>query len=690
MVTDLAKKDIKRAVAVLLRLPPVSLDILKLRKVKNSVKNQRFLRKFLLFLLCVIFLLPLMACKQEALPSDAEDPSDALAQYVRDFWESDIYDDAIFEAFWDTPTASEDLKNFNRYNALNAKLKIRTMSNFSTKTMEVKGTKATVRLYVHGMNFGEYAETYLEEFDKLQGSVIFVDGEMMGLTNEELTFALRLLPIGAADNENVSYRDFEQDFKLRYKNGKWVITSPAYKGGKVFLELFAQHINKVLTRRYKFRPGLKELTAVAKRNENRNIKKILKEQFWGVLSLTAGILMILYSLCQFVIYFFKKRKKEADKRYDKKYERLLQSLTDDSRRVDVKGIVVEIRDCADRGKGKPDPRTSASANLSKEDFKKKRKTIDKNLRKNKGRLLKAQNASNDLILEDFREHYGWKSEDKAGEIEREKIEFEGNSGNVVLWKYGITSRKAKPCIIFFHGGGFVSGNALTLENHCKLLAKLLGGYVFSVEYPLAPEHKFSKGFDCCYESIEWIYDNAAKLGVDPKRIGIAGDGAGGNLALACAVRAGKEKKEFIRYMGLIYPIVSFANKDIGKFYYFEQEAYENDDNDPYIAEQIKSQGEIKDKFKEWYLEKDTDPMQPHVSPITASLRGLPVTLVMTAEYDFLRLECEELSRRLKSAEVKHRHIRYGGVVHGTFERLGYMPQAEDMLQEMAKDLRQLR
>lgn len=83
-------------------------------------------------------------------------------------------------------------------------------------------------------------------------------------------------------------------------------------------------------------------------------------------------------------------------------------------------------------------------------------------------------------------------------------------------------------------------------------------------------------------------------------------------------------------------------------------------------------------------------MQPYVSPITASMNGLPAALVVTAEYDFLRPECEELSRRLKSAGVKQRHIRYGGITHGTFDRFGYAPQAEDMLKEMARDIRRLK
>lgn len=78
-----------------------------------------------------------------------------------------------------------------------------------------------------------------------------------------------------------------------------------------------------------------------------------------------------------------------------------------------------------------------------------------------------------------------------------------------------------------------------------------------------------------------------------------------------------------------------------------------------------------------------------MNPMEAELFGLPETLVITAEYDFLRISCEVLSRKLNTAGVKNRHIRYGGISHGTFDRLGYAPQVEDMLLEIAGDMKML-
>ncbi len=218
------------------------------------MKKQQFFRSVLGCLLLIVLLFSLTGCQKE-LPPDAEDPSDALIQYVRDFWDSDIYNDAIYDAFWKSDKASIELQNFNRLNALNAKLKILTMSDFTAETVSIDGTKAVVKLSIHGINFGEYAEAYLDEFDKLQGSVAIVGDTMLGLTAEEVSFALQMMPISVASDERVTFRDFEQEFELKYKDDGWEISKPAHKDGKVFLELFGEHITKVLDGQYKFRPG---------------------------------------------------------------------------------------------------------------------------------------------------------------------------------------------------------------------------------------------------------------------------------------------------------------------------------------------------------------------------------------------------------------------------------------------------
>lgn len=417
----------------------------------------------------------------------------------------------------------------------------------------------------------------------------------------------------------------------------------------------------------------------------------LQQQWQALLFLLVGTVMIVYCIVKVIQLVSKRQGEKVDKKDEKDYERLLLSLSRDAREIDVNGLTIEIRDCIDRESGQLDPRTAFAANLTREEFRKNRTTIHKGLRDNEIHLFGPSNPDSYSTLEYLRTQFGWVTEDLSCGVNSERITIEGSHQEIDLYKYEAPSlSKERPCIVFFHGGGFFGGVIPTVENQCKLLAELLGGVVIAVDYPLAPESKFPIGLDCCYESVEWVHENAESLGVDPRRIGVAGDSAGGNLALVCALRARDEKKDFIRYMGLIYPTVSQAVEEGDDFYYFDEKAYENSENDPYIAEQIVAIKKSNHLLKEWYLEEGTDPMQPYISPITASMRGMPKALVMTAEYDYLRMECEELSRKLKEAGVEQRHMRYGGIVHGTFDRLGYAPQVEDMLREMAKDMRRLK
>ena len=144
----------------------------------------------------------------------------------------------------------------------------------------------------------------------------------------------------------------------------------------------------------------------------------------------------------------------------------------------------------------------------------------------------------------------------------------------------------------------------------------------------------------------------------------------------------------LRYQCLIYPTVS-REESVGHATWWKPESYDDPENDPLIQQQIRVIGSMGNTCSDWYMEEGQDPRNPYLSPIFADLAGLPKTLVITAEYDFLRTECEAFTRRLLEAGVQTRHIRYGGIFHGTFDRLGYAPQVEDMLLEIAKDMKNL-
>ena len=173
----------------------------------------------------------------------------------------------------------------------------------------------------------------------------------------------------------------------------------------------------------------------------------------------------------------------------------------------------------------------------------------------------------------------------------------------------------------------------------------------SVDYRLAPEHKFPDGPEDCYAAADWAEKNAATIGGDPKRIAVGGDSAGGNLAAVVALMARDRGGPNLAFQLLIYPATDAAL-------------------DTPSQEQFKDDGYILSKqdmiwFWGHYLNNDDEKKKPYASPAEASnLKHLPPALVITAGFDPLRDEGETYAARLQDAGVKCECTRYEGVTHG--------------------------
>lgn len=359
--------------------------------------------------------------------------------------------------------------------------------------------------------------------------------------------------------------------------------------------------------------------------------------------------------------------------------------------IDVNGVPVEVRNCSDRIPGRMDPRTAKTAWATRESFRADKGSFDPALWGNEEKLFGPEHPecyADPLAMMRFQ--FGWHSADKSEGVSTKPVHLENRQGPFTVWQYEpITRSKNRSCLIFIHGGGFAAGNTETVENQCKLIAQLSGGVVLSVDYPLAPEKQYPAGLDACYDTVKWAWENAAALGVSRDKIGVSGDSAGGNLSLACALRDREERAGRIRYQALIYPLLARSFGPADPHYYWSEEQFDNPENDPEIARQIRLIGKDGKQNSDWYLPEGMDRFHPEVSPITGGCQGLPKTLIMTAEYDYLRAECDVYLGMLKRAGVDARGIRYGGIFHGTFDRLGYAPQVEDMIREIAKDLKGL-
>jgi acetyl esterase len=212
---------------------------------------------------------------------------------------------------------------------------------------------------------------------------------------------------------------------------------------------------------------------------------------------------------------------------------------------------------------------------------------------------------------------------------------------------------AVPTMAFFHGGGYVIGDIETHDDQARLICRDVGIVVVSVDYRLAPEHKFPAGFEDCLAATHWVADNVASLGGDPAKIVVGGDSAGGNLAAAIAL-ATRETGPKVAAQFLIYPGVDFVD---------DADYPSRIDN----AEGYYLTADEMVWFAGHYLAADTDALDPRASPIHApDLAGAPPAVIGTAEFDPLRDEGEAYAKALADAGVDVSLARYDGMIHGFF------------------------
>src|SRR5882724_5109209 len=230
-----------------------------------------------------------------------------------------------------------------------------------------------------------------------------------------------------------------------------------------------------------------------------------------------------------------------------------------------------------------------------------------------------------------------------------------------------------PCLVFFHGGGWVIGD---LESHdvvCQKLAHEGELIVISVDYRLAPEHKFPAAVEDAITATAWIADNARTLGIDAARLGVGGDSAGGNLAAVVAISARDGKGPAISGQVLIYPATDFA---------MTHPSHREPETSILLTHTV-----IK-WFRDHYLTGAADVHDWRASPAQAkTLIGLPPAYVLTAGADPLRDEGEDYAKRLKQAGVAVTYRHFPGQFHGFFTMGKLLQQANVAASEIGAWLR---
>jgi acetyl esterase/lipase len=249
----------------------------------------------------------------------------------------------------------------------------------------------------------------------------------------------------------------------------------------------------------------------------------------------------------------------------------------------------------------------------------------------------------------------------------------GPAGDIPIRIYTPSGNGPFPVLVFFHGGGWVICDLDTHDDICRSLTNQAACIVISVDYRLAPEHKFPAAPEDCYAATRWAAGNAAQLNGDPSRVAVGGDSAGGNLAAVISQMARNQGGPPLVFQLLIYPATDFTANTPSS----EENAH------GYFLEK---QDMI--WFMNHYLNAEEDKLNPLASPLKASdLSGLPPALIITAQYDPLRDEGELYGQRLKAAGVPVTMSRYNGMIHGFLSMAAVLDQGKQALAECASALR---
>ena len=210
-----------------------------------------------------------------------------------------------------------------------------------------------------------------------------------------------------------------------------------------------------------------------------------------------------------------------------------------------------------------------------------------------------------------------------------------------------------PVIIFFHGGGWVTDSIDNYERICALMAEATKNIVISVEYRLAPEHKFPIGLEDCYTVTKEVFEHSS---FDQTKITIMGDSAGGNLA-ASVCQMARDRGEFLPHKQvLIYPVVGNDYTKTSPFPSVKENG----------SDYLLTAGKMQD-YIDLYKSCEEDKQNPYFAPILQKdLTNLPKALVLTSEFDPLRDEGEAYARRLKEAGVEVTQYRIKNALHGFF------------------------
>jgi acetyl esterase len=275
--------------------------------------------------------------------------------------------------------------------------------------------------------------------------------------------------------------------------------------------------------------------------------------------------------------------------------------------------------------------------------------------------------------EGFAAMVGMLAGEAPGDVTIAAAEIDGMYGPIAIRTYRPGSDGPHPAVLFMHGGGWTIGTAAGYDTLVAQICAAADVVVVSVDYRLAPEYPFPVAYDECWTALQWVAEDATRLGVDPARLAVMGDSAGGNLAACLALRARDEGGPGLAAQVLVYPV---TDADLATLSYDENAT-------GYFLERATMQF-----FWDCYTGGGADRFDARLSPLrAASHADLPPALVITAEYDPLRDEGEAYARCLEQAGVPVEAMRYDGMIHGFFMMPGVLGAGADAVRQATRALR---
>ena len=249
-------------------------------------------------------------------------------------------------------------------------------------------------------------------------------------------------------------------------------------------------------------------------------------------------------------------------------------------------------------------------------------------------------------------------------------------GSVSTRAYKHPNGKNAPLIIFFHGGGWCIGSIDTHDEECTRLSLASEYSVLSIDYSLAPEHRFPRAVEECIDATEWVLTQSELDFARTDKVVLIGDSAGGNLSIVVAYQLILDNmKDRIAQVVPIYPVTDCYSDKGG--------SYKDYDNGYQLTKNLMN------AFEKGYFDNKEDQKSPHASPaLIDNLPIFPDTWLISAEFDPLRDEGEAFAERLKSIGTNVTVKRYDGAIHGFFGRSAYGKKGILALKELAAYLKQ--